>query len=362
MEFVVPELQKLGRYKTSYREGSLRHKLFGSGDRLPDDHIGARYRIGGSRSTALAGGAAPRVAPNVDQVLDKLRPIFEEIAQTAAERESDRLFDLDVIEKLKGAGFTRLRVPRQYGGYGFNFSDTFRVFVELAAADSNIAQALRPHFLAVESLLSSHDETIKKRWLPRVGSGEIAIGNALTEIDNRPGEVTTTLRPNPLDPGSYILEGTKYYSTGSLYADVIYVRARLEDTSQSDDVFLFVNRNAPGVTLLDDWDGFGQQLSASGTTVFDKVVIDARDIIYRDYTKPAATQALAQAHHLSTLTGIGIAIERDFVDYVRRRKRSFSHGNATLPRDDAQVQQVIGEISAKAYAASHILGGFVREA
>lgn len=52
VEYVVPELQKLGRYKTAYTPGTLRHKLFGAGDRLPADHRGSRFRIGGDLSTA----------------------------------------------------------------------------------------------------------------------------------------------------------------------------------------------------------------------------------------------------------------------------------------------------------------------
>lgn len=84
-------------------------------------------------------------------------------------------------------------------------------------------------------------------------------------------------------------------------------------------------------------------------------------MFYRNYLAPGVSQALAQAHHLATLAGIGGAIEQDITGYVRSRRRSFSHGNASLPRDDAQVQQVVGEIAAKAYAATTILEGFIRE-
>ncbi|MFP7366405.1 LLM class flavin-dependent oxidoreductase [Corynebacterium callunae] len=52
VEFVVPELQKLGRYKTEYAPGSLRNKLFGQGDRLDESHRGASYRLGAKNSTA----------------------------------------------------------------------------------------------------------------------------------------------------------------------------------------------------------------------------------------------------------------------------------------------------------------------
>lgn len=51
VEFVVPELQRRGVYPTEYATGTLRNKLFGTGDRLPDDHHGAAYRVGGRLST-----------------------------------------------------------------------------------------------------------------------------------------------------------------------------------------------------------------------------------------------------------------------------------------------------------------------
>ena len=48
VNWVVPELQKRGSYPTEYETGTLRHKLHGRGDRLPDEHRGANYRIGAS--------------------------------------------------------------------------------------------------------------------------------------------------------------------------------------------------------------------------------------------------------------------------------------------------------------------------
>src|SRR5699024_8601979 len=45
VEYVVPELQKLGRYKTEYTSGTLRHKLFGAGDHLPAEHHGAQFQL-----------------------------------------------------------------------------------------------------------------------------------------------------------------------------------------------------------------------------------------------------------------------------------------------------------------------------
>jgi hypothetical protein len=50
---LVPELQKRGRYKRDYAPGTLREKRFGGGPRLPNTHVGARYRDLASLQPAL---------------------------------------------------------------------------------------------------------------------------------------------------------------------------------------------------------------------------------------------------------------------------------------------------------------------
>lgn len=290
-----------------------------------------------------------------EAVIGELTPVFAEIADSAATREAERDFSRELVAKLKAGGFTRLRVPREFGGLGLSLPGAYAVLVELAAADSNLAQGLRAHFLAVESLLSAPESEHRSTWLRRVGEEGVVIGNAFTEIGNRPGELGTTIRRRG---GQLVVSGTKFYSTGSLYSDWIQVHAVDEDNR---DVFVFIDREAPGVTLIDDWDGFGQQLSASGTSLFDEVVVQPVDATVREYTGSSAFQALAQSHHLSTLTGISRAVVRDTVDYVRGRTRIFSHGSGDLPRHDPQVQQVVGEVKAAAYGVDKVFAGFIRD-
>ncbi len=375
VDHVIPELQKIGRYKTKYAEGSLRNKLLGKGDRLSDEHFGARFRngLGGERAEqgrqgALDGGAEGlravgseshlAGAETLEVIQERLSPVFDEIARTAPQREKDRDFDRGLVDQLKKAGFTRLRVPKKYGGAGLSLVETFELLRQLAAADSNLAQALRPHFLAVEGLLAAEDSPHKEKWLRAVGSGEVAIGNALTEVGAAPGEYLTTLEPRA--GGGYVLNGKKFYSTGSLYSDVIQVHG-VGPSEEQPDGLAFISRDAPGVELLDDWDGFGQQLSASGTSIFTDVPVDDIDISWTDYTAPGIRQAWAQAHHLTTLAGISSAITRDISRYVRDRRRVFSHGSGDLPRHDPQVQHVVGEVAAKEYAVRAILNDLVRQ-
>lgn len=279
---------------------------------------------------------------------ERLAPVFAEIAASAAQREADRHIDRGAVRALAAAGFTALRVPVEYGGSGLTFAEQAPLIVELAAADSNLVQALRAHLINQENLLGHPDEALRDRWLRRLGAGAV-VGNAITEINNSVGEGTTTLIRD--EEGTWRLNGTKYYSTGTLYADWIIVAAV---DAAGEEIAATVSADAEGVTLLDDWDGFGQQLTASGTTVFADTPVAAEEVYaggLDDGTRVATGQASWQFLHLAALTGIAEAIVRDGAEYVRGRRRSFSHGTAELPREDSQVLQVVGELSAAAFGA-----------
>src|SRR5699024_5667784 len=82
----------------------------------------------------------------IQQLWDQLTPVFDDIAATAPQRDAAGTTDTSSVEQLRAAGFTRLRVPRQYGGHGLSLPQAYEFFVALAAADSNFAQALRAHW------------------------------------------------------------------------------------------------------------------------------------------------------------------------------------------------------------------------
>ena len=279
-------------------------------------------------------------APSYTELAARFRPLLEDIAAGAAERESDRVLLHREVRQLADSGFTALRVPREYGGGGVSAPVFFRLFVELAAAESNLAQALRCHVAFVEDRLHADDA----EWLGRVAAGGV-LGNAWTETG--PGTVGSVGTTITRDGADYRVNGTKYYTTGSLYADWIQTGARTEDGV---DLLAIVRRDAPGVEVVNDWDGFGQRLTASGTTVFRDVAVPVADVLVKA-DRPAYTTGVYQLIHVATLAGIARAAVRDVAAEVRGRTRTFSHANRSRPADDVQVQQVVGEVSALAFSA-----------
>ena len=283
------------------------------------------------------------------QVAAKFRPIFQRIADGALEREKTRTLPYEPIQWLKQAGFGAIRVPTAFGGDGVSQKQLFQLLIELAKADSNVAQALRGHFAFVEDRLTAHKTQSQDLWFQRFVQGEI-VGNAWTEIGKvEIGDVVTRVTENP--QGQLVVNGQKYYSTGTIFADWIDLFAWDETTNQH--VIAAVPTQVPGIQVVDDWNGFGQKTTGSGTLTIQQVDI-SRDHILPFEERFKYQTAFYQVVHLATLAGIAQSAVEAFTQEVRKRTRIFSHGNADLVRDDAQILQVIGKASAQAYAAEAI--------
>ena len=275
----------------------------------------------------------------------RFRPIFQRIAAGAVEREQSRSLPYEPIQWLKDAGFGAVRIPVEYGGGGASLPQLFELLIELADADSNVPQALRGHFAFAEDRLNSAPGPARDLWFKRFVDGDIA-GNAWTEIGSVSiGDVITKVSPHG---DQWRLNGEKFYSTGSLFSDWIDVYAQRSDTGG--DVIAAVRTRQPGIVQSDDWDGFGQRTTGSGTSLFIDADVEAENII--DFaTRFKYQTAFYQLVLLATLAGIGRAALRDVAHQVRERKRIYSHGNAQHVSQDSQVQQVVGEIASLVYAA-----------
>ncbi|MET0974636.1 MAG: acyl-CoA dehydrogenase family protein [Leifsonia sp.] len=283
------------------------------------------------------------------QLAAKYRPVFAVIAEGALQRELDRELPYAAIALLKDAGFTAVRVPTRHGGDGASLPELFRLLVELAAADPHVPQALRGHIGFVEDRLSARDSAERDEWLGRFVSGEL-VGNAVTEIGNVSlGDTATRLAD--ADGDGYLISGRKYYTTGSIFAEWIDATAIAPDGRE---VAALVSTASDRVAVSDDWTGFGQRLTGSGTAVFTAAPVRAEHV-YPFTDRFDYQTALYQLVLVAVQAGIARASATDAADQVSTRARTFSHGNAAETRRDPQILEIVGRISAKAFAAEAIV-------
>jgi alkylation response protein AidB-like acyl-CoA dehydrogenase len=147
----------------------------------------------------------------------------------------------------------------------------------------------------------------------------------------------------------------RYYSTGSIYADFLLLSVTLGDAQRT----VLIESGRPGVELPDDWDGFGQRLTGSGSLVLDRVRITSADAIERpviDAGRPRYPFTFNQVHLTTVVAGIANRALQDAVALVRGRTRNYYHGTAAQAQDEPVIQAVIGVASAKAFAATATIG------
>ncbi|TDV72533.1 acyl-CoA dehydrogenase family protein [Pseudomonas sp. LP_7_YM] len=293
------------------------------------------------------------ISPDVkiDDLQRRFTDAFARIAETAVAREQKRELAFEAVQWLRDAGFAALRVPVSRGGLGASLPQLFELLIKLGAADSNLPQIVRAHFGFVEGRLSSRDEESQDYWLAKVVEGQLW-GAAMAE---RTDTTRNSVTLRAVEPGNttagWLLSGEKYYCTGTLYADWIAAVALDGD----DFVSIAVPTYAHGVTVEDDWDGFGQRLTGSGTTRFEDVEVPDRHILRRfkkdELRAESYLSAFYQLFHLATLAGIADAVLRDATDFVKGRTRAFGVPGQSSPKDDPLVQRVVGRLSSLAYSA-----------
>ncbi|MBB3605863.1 alkylation response protein AidB-like acyl-CoA dehydrogenase [Mycolicibacterium sp. BK556] len=277
--------------------------------------------------------------------------LLANIRAGAKDRDLNDENPFDQVDALKRAGFGTLRLPAELDGPGFTVRQLFSTIVDVAAADPIVAHIFRTHFWFVEERLRTLSDPRSRQWLTKVADGNI-VGNAFSEKgSNAVGSLVFNTRLLPV-PGGFRLTGEKYYSTGTLFADYLTVTATTDHDSVAT---VIVPADRDGVRLVDDWDGFGQRRTGTGTTTFTSVDVAPDEVLtdasYDADPVPTVQYASLQLYIHAVVAGVLQTIVDDGVELLRSRTRSFSHALTDNPVDDPLYQRQLGELASTAYIA-----------
>lgn len=277
--------------------------------------------------------------------------ILKTIAEGAAGRDQNRHHPFDAIKLIKEARFGALRLPVSVGGRDATISELLDFVKDLGEADPNVAQILRNHFVFVERFARRPAGAFGLELQKKVAAGAIfglAAGELGTRVSN--ASFQTVLEPRE---GGFSLNGSKYYSTGSLYADYVVIRAKLNDKIAS----VIVPRDRDGLELVDDWDAIGQRLTGSGTTRLNDVFVAAHEVVADEKSGYGLQHIeVLPNFYLTTITaGILRNLLTDAVKLIHSRKRTYYHAPSETPAHDPLLQQVIGRLSTWAFTADAVI-------
>ncbi|MEV0686425.1 SfnB family sulfur acquisition oxidoreductase [Nocardia sp. NPDC050378] len=295
----------------------------------------------------MTAATAGRIT-SADHAVAVAAELAHEFAPGAAARDRDRELPYAQLDRLASSGLLAITVPAAFGGADLAPSVVTEVVRILAVADPNIAQIPHSHFVYVNLLRLAGTDEQRRRYFGAVLAGA-RIANAQSERGGRTiTEISTTLRP--VD-GEFRIDGTKYYCTGSLFADLLAVLTRLDDPDErsglpAGEYIAYLPTRTSGVRIVDDWNGFGQRTTGSGTVELADVRVRAEQLVPRAkaLTGPTAYGAYAQLLHAAIDTGIARGALTAATEFVRKHARPWFEAGVERAVDDPLLIQRFGEL------------------
>ncbi|MHC6223384.1 SfnB family sulfur acquisition oxidoreductase [Pseudomonas sp. X10] len=285
------------------------------------------------------------------QALAVAEEIAGQLRRDSALRDRERRLPHPELELFSRSGLWGISVPKAFGGAGVSNVTLAKVIARIAQADASLGQIPQNHFYALDVLRVNGSPAQQQRLYAEVLAGR-RFGNALAELGTKTAhDRTTSLRR---DGDGYRINGRKFYATGALYAQRIPTSVIDEQGVQQ---LVFVPADSRGLQVIDDWSGFGQRTTGSGSVVFDNVAVSAEDVVpfQSAFERLTTVGPLAQILHAAIDTGIARAAYEDALQFVRTRSRPWVDSGQDKASDDPLTLKSFGHLAIRLHAAEALL-------
>ena len=276
--------------------------------------------------------------------------LAEQFKVGSVARDAERILPFEQIEAYSQSGLWAITVPKIYGGAEVSSLTLAKVIALMSGVDGSIGQIPQNHFYALEVLRNTGSEAQKQRLYQEVLHGA-RFGNALAEFKPKNATIKQTSIQRKDD--GYVVNGEKFYCTGSLFAHRI---PTLVKDAEQREFLAFIAKDNQGLELIDDWSGFGQRTTGSGTVKFNQVLVAKEDVIPFDvaFSTPTLVGPIAQIMHAAIEVGIARAAFEETLVRVRQA-RPWIDANVDSATQDPLTIYEIGRIAADVRASEVLL-------
>ncbi|RIK62652.1 MAG: acyl-CoA dehydrogenase [Planctomycetota bacterium] len=201
------------------------------------------------------------------------------VAPGAMERDIKGEFPRDIIRQLGEMGYQGICVPEEYGGPGLDPLASAIVVEELSYADASVGVINSvQNSLVIDPILKFGTEAQKKKWLPRMASGELLNCFSLSEAGSGSDAGAMKCKAE-LVGNEWVINGTKLWVTNGSEADVILLFLRTEPGERRNASCLIVPKDTPGVTVGKHEDKLGIRGSSTTELIFENARVPAENLL-----------------------------------------------------------------------------------
>lgn len=311
----------------------------------------AKLSVVGSAPVGVPGPKRPadpaHVIASDAEAITVAERLAAEFAKGASERDRQRIWPTAELDAFSQSGLWSINVPQAFGGPELSYATLAKVIEIISAADSSIGQIAQNHLGVVAAIRTVSDEAQQRLLFGEALKG-VRFGNAFSEFGSkRAADFETTFT----DEGDHVVvTGRKFYSSGALLAHLVPIVA-LDAEGRA--WYAIAERDAPGLTVIDDWSSFGQKTTLSGTVILDGVKVPKTHLVpgYKGYERPTADGAIFQIIQVAVDVGIAHNAIAETVDFVRTKSRPWADSGLERASDDPYTIQAVGDLTLRLHAA-----------
>lgn len=194
--------------------------------------------------------------------------------------DENQIFPIELFHKLGEMGFMGILIPEEYGGAGLNYHEYITIIEEISKVDSSIGLSVAAHnSLCTNHILEFGNETQKKKWLPKLASGEWIGAWGLTEHNtgSDAGGMNTTAVKNG---DYYTINGAKNFITHGISGNIAVVIVRTGEKGDSHGMTAFaIEKGTKGFTSGKKENKLGMRASETAELVFDNCKVHKDNIL-----------------------------------------------------------------------------------
>ncbi|WOE33077.1 MULTISPECIES: SfnB family sulfur acquisition oxidoreductase [unclassified Acinetobacter] len=242
-----------------------------------------------------------QIIENDQEAINAAYQVADFVLEDRNRRDQEQILPWAEIELFSQRGLGGIRIPKQYGGAFVSNKTLAQVFRILSQADASVGQ-IPQNQIALLNVIDLIGSNQQKTFI----FNEILQGKRLANGGPEKNTKDSKTLATTLDftAGEYRLNGEKFYSTGSHFADWLAIKAIHPEGHV---VLTIVDRHSPGITLLNDWDGFGQRTTSSGSIKLQQVAVNPLLIFDERLLTQQPTYRGAYSQLLQVAIDVGIA-------------------------------------------------------